>query len=168
MLYSLVIRNAGHGSSSLGDSSDGTTTVECPLSSARSRNSSSHITDQRNGTLFSEIADRLRNKNLGESLREIRKCLTSLKKEKELVLLTRKLNEIEAEKVVGFPDSQGSVFLKNPRGSAYPKTNCSRIKTYFVTCKSLFRCKLCYVSEFHLSLQAYFSHTPRYSPERRG
>ena len=104
VLYSLVIRNAGHGSSSPGDSSDSTTTAERPLLSMRHRNSFSHITGRRNRNPFSEIADWLRNENLGKSLREIKKRLTSFEKEKELVSLTQKLNEIEAEKAVGFLD----------------------------------------------------------------
>ena len=112
MLCSPIIRNTGHRSSSLRDSSDSITTAERLLSSKRSRNSSSHITGQRSGNFFSEIADRLKNKNPGESLREIRKRLASFKKEKELVLLTQKLNKMEAERAAGFPDSQGSVFLE--------------------------------------------------------
>ena len=70
-----------------------------------SRNSSSYIIGRRNRTLLSEIADRLRNENQEESLREIRKRLARLKKEKELVLLNQKLNEMEAEKAAGFLDS---------------------------------------------------------------
>lgn len=107
VLRSPVMRNSGHGSSSPGDSSDGTTTAERPLSSARSGTPSSHITAWRNEISFSRIANRLRNENPGESLREIRKRLASLEKEKELVSLTRKLNEMEAEKAAGFLLSPG-------------------------------------------------------------
>lgn len=114
MLRSPVIRNAGHRSSSSGDSSDDTTIAERSLSSARSRNSFSHTTGRCSGTSFLEIANWLKNENQGESLREIRKHLASLEKEKELVLLTRKLNKMEAEKAAGFPDSQGSVSLESP------------------------------------------------------
>lgn len=105
MLYSPVIQNIGHGSSSPTNSSDGTITVEHLLLSARRRNFSSHITGLRSGTSFSEIADWLKNQNLEESLREIKKRLASLENEKELVLLTRKLNEMETEKAAGFPNS---------------------------------------------------------------
>lgn len=48
------------------------------------------------------------NENPGKSLREIRKRLASLEKEKELVLLTRKSHKIEAEKAAGFPLSHPS------------------------------------------------------------
>ena len=127
-LRSPVIRNTRHGSSSPGDSSDSTTTAERPLSSARSRNSFSHITGRRSGTSLSEIADRLRNENPGESLREIRKRLASLEKEKELILLTRKLKEMEAEKAVGFPDSQGSVFSESPKEALIQKQIIQELK----------------------------------------
>ena len=157
VLRSPVIRNAGHGSSSPGDSSDSTTTAERPLSSARSRNSSSHITGRRSGNPFSEIADRLRNENPGESLREIRKRLASLEKEKELVSLTRKLNEMEAEKAAGFPDSQGSVFSETPEEAlirrqiiqeskltvplvrAYSGANYAAYQSFIRACEHVFR-----------------------------
>ena len=101
ILCSPGIWNSRHGSSSPGDSSDDTPNTERSGSSARSR------------TSFSRIADQLRNENPGESLREIRKRLASLEKEKKLVLLTRKLNEIKAEKAAGFPDTQSSVFSES-------------------------------------------------------
>lgn len=114
VLRSPVIGNAEHGSSSPGDSSDKITIAERLLPSARSRNFFSHITGRRSGTSFSEIANRLRNENPGESLREIKKRFASLEKEKKLVLLTQKLNEMEAKKAASFPDSQGLVSLKSP------------------------------------------------------
>lgn len=67
------------------------------------------------GTSFSRTANCLRNENPGEALREIRKYLATLNKEKELVLLTRKLNEIEAEKAAEFPLSHTSILLKSPK-----------------------------------------------------
>lgn len=54
ILHSLGIRNSRHGSFSLGDSSDGTPSTDCPGSSTRSR------------TSFSRIVDQLRNENPGE------------------------------------------------------------------------------------------------------
>lgn len=54
-------------------------------------------------------------------MREIRKCLTSLKKKKELVSLTQKFNEMEAKKAAGFPDSQGSVSLESPEEALIEK-----------------------------------------------
>ena len=87
-LCSPVIQNTRYRSSSPSDSSDSITTVERSLSSARSRNSFSHITGRRSGISLSEIADRLRYENPGESLREIKKRLASLEKEKKLILLT--------------------------------------------------------------------------------
>lgn len=97
------------------EDNDYTTIAERPLSSTCSKNSFSYITGRNSGTFFSEIVDRLKNKNSGESLIEIKKCLASFKKEKKLILLTQKLNEIEAEKVVGFLDSHGLVFLENTK-----------------------------------------------------
>ncbi|MCJ1345868.1 hypothetical protein MMC31_004077, partial [Peltigera leucophlebia] len=76
----------GNGSSSPDDSSDATPPMERQSPSTRS------------GFSFSSIANRLRDENPGESLGEIRKRLASLEKEKELVLLTRKLTEMEADK----------------------------------------------------------------------
>lgn len=157
VLRSPVIRNAGHGSSSPGDSSDDTTIAERSLPSARSRNSFSHITGRRSGTSFSEIANRLRNENPGESLREIRKRLASLEKEKELVSLTRKLNEMEAEKAAGFPDSQGSVSSESPEEAlirrqiiqeskltvplvrAYSGANYAAYQSFIRACEHVFR-----------------------------
>lgn len=52
-----------------------------------------------------QVADELKNENQRDLLKEIRKCLTGLEKEKKLVTLTQKLNEMEAEKAVGFPDN---------------------------------------------------------------
>ena len=48
-------------------------------------------------------------------MRDIRKRLAGLEKEKELVSLTRKLKEIEVEKAAGFSDSRGQslVFLES-------------------------------------------------------
>ena len=113
VLRSPAIRNSGHGSFSPGDSSDNDT--DRPRSSVRSRTFSSRISGRRSGHSSSQVVEWLRNKNRGESLRDIRKQLAGLKKEKELVSLTRKLKEIEAEKLAGFPDSRGqsSVFLES-------------------------------------------------------
>lgn len=102
VLCSFVGQNTGHGSSSPGDSSDDTPCSERPLSSLRS------------GTSFSRIANCFRNENTGESLREIRKRLASLEKEKELVSLTRNLNEMEAEKAARFTLIYLSILLEIP------------------------------------------------------
>lgn len=157
MLRSPVIRNAGYGSSSPGDSSESTTTAERPLSPALSRKSCSHITGRRSGTSFSEIADRLRNKNPGEPLREIRKRLARLEKEKELVSQTRKLKGMEAKKAAGFPDSQGSVFSESPEEAliqrqiiqeskltvplvrAYSGANYASYQSFIRACEHVFR-----------------------------
>ncbi len=145
VLRSSVGRNAGHGSSSPGDSSDGTLRSERPLSSSQS------------GTSFSRTADRLRNENPGESLREIRKRLASLDKEKELVSLTRKLNEMEAEKAAGFPLSHTSLLSESPEEAlirrqiiqeskltvplvkAYSGSNYSAYQSFIRSCEHVFR-----------------------------
>ncbi len=87
----IMQRDTENGFSSPGDSSDITLNAGCWVSSARSE------------TFFSRIANQLRDENLRESLREIKKRLASLEKEKELISLTRKLNEMETKKAVGFP-----------------------------------------------------------------
>lgn len=58
-----------------------------------------------NRIFFLQIADQLKKKYLWELLREIKKRLTSIEKKNKLVLLTKKLNEIEVEKVASLLDS---------------------------------------------------------------
>ena len=85
VLHSPVMqRDTRNGSSFSGNSSDITPNAGSWVSSARS------------GTSSSCIANQLRDENPRKSLREIRKRLASLKKEKELISFTRKLNEMEA------------------------------------------------------------------------
>ena len=155
VLGSPGIRNSRHGSSSPGDSSDGTPSTERPWSSARS------------GTSFSRIADRLRSENPGESLREIRKRLASLEKEKELVSLTRKLNEMEAEKAAGFPDSQSSVFSESPEEALIRRQIIQESKLTVPLVKAYSGSNYA-AYQFHPGLRACFSYAPRYLPERRG
>ena len=152
-----AIRNSGHGSSFPGDSIDNDT--ERPRSSVRSGTFFSRITSRRSGHSSSQLAERLRNENPGESLREIRKQLAGLEKEKELVSLTRKLKEIEAEKAAGFSDSQGqsSVFLESaeeafvgrqivreskltvPLVRAYSDVNNAAYQDFIRACEHVFR-----------------------------
>lgn len=90
-------RKIGNKSSSPDDSNDVILNDECSLSSMHS------------GTFFIHIANYLKIEKLGELLKKVRKRFASLEKEKELVSLTQKLNEIEIEKVVGFPLRHSSV-----------------------------------------------------------
>lgn len=55
-----------------------------------------------NRTSFLQTTNHLRNKNLRESLKEIRKYCATLDRKNKLILLTQKLNKIETEKAGGF------------------------------------------------------------------
>lgn len=147
VLHSSVRQDTGHGSSSPGDSSDGISRFERPLSSLRS------------GTSFSRTTNRLTNENPGESLREIRKRLASLEKEKELVSLTRRLNKMEAEKAAGFPlsHSHSSTLSESPEEAlirrqiiqeskltvpmvkAYSGSNYAAYQSFIRSCEHVFR-----------------------------
>lgn len=90
VLHSSVRKDMRYESSSPDDSNDNRPRFERPLLSLENR------------TFFLPTANHLRNENPGKSLREIRKYLANLEKEKELVSLTRRVNEIETEKAARF------------------------------------------------------------------
>lgn len=90
-------------------------------------------------------------------MREIRKRLASLEKEKELISLTRKLNEMEAEKAAGFPMNHSSILSESPEEAlirrqiiqeskltvpvvkAYSGLNYGQYQSFIRACEHVFR-----------------------------
>ena len=117
----------------------------------------SWVSSAQNGTSSSHIANHLRDENLGELLREIRKCLASLEKEKELISLTQNLNEMEAEKAAGFSLNNSSILSKSPEETlirrqiiqeskltvpvvkAYSNLNYGQYRNFICACEHVFR-----------------------------
>lgn len=93
--------------------------------------------------------------NLGKALQHVRRQVASLEKEKELVLLSRKLSELEAEEVAGFPtnpsDTGGEPFedlrtrkicqesrLAVPVTKPYSGLNYAQYQGFVIACEHLF------------------------------
>ena len=138
-------RDTENDSSSPGDSSDVTLNAGSWLSSLRRETSPSFTVNQ------------LRNENPGQSLGEIGKRLASIEKEKELISLTQKLNEIEPDKTAGFPVNRSSILSESPDKllirrqiiqdsklsvpviRAYPDLNHNLYQNFICACEYVFR-----------------------------
>lgn len=83
-----------------GDNESGSSTPTEESHSMRSRISRS---PRRSFSRLSRTLESIRNENPDETLQDVRRRLASLEQKKELVLLSRKLVELEAEEAAGFP-----------------------------------------------------------------
>ena len=88
------------GPGALGDQRSGSSIT---LQRGSSRGQTPRPISRQSASSIAQTIGTIQRQNPGEALRDVRRKLAGLEEERELVMLTRKLSEIEAEKAAGFP-----------------------------------------------------------------
>ena len=90
---------------------------------------------------IAQTIETIQRQNPGEAVRDVRRKLAGLEEERELVLLTRKLSEIETEKAAGFPAMRKSPEIETSNETVIQKQILQELtlavpfaKAYFYIC----------------------------------